>query len=276
MGVGTTFGYIKPPASSGLLPAPKVQFFVPVGGAADVSVAERQPSSGALHQISLVRRCKVTAPGIPQEILDNAAQYQPQVELLRFVRRKSSDNASSGNGAKSSAYVHPSHGPAASGNGSFTHGGLHGGTGAGLAALRETEWPLLTGTDFVDVTQGMWAFMSWADDLVYRDATGNVVQFRGVYPAELAAQRHRVAGRRFPYSNAYSPGYFAFRLSVRDPSDPRSKRIHGPVSQTVRLVNDKFPFLPAGVEAGSNRALADLNPAYDSERGNMFFVTRLP
>lgn len=272
---GTT-GSLSIGGAGVILPAPKVQLFVPLGGPADVSVAERQPSSGGLRQISLVRRCKVTAPGLSQEVLDNVSEYQPQVELLRFVRRKSSDTASSGNGSKSSAYVHPSHGPAASGDGSFTHGGSHGGSSPAITALRETEWPLLTSTSFVDVTQGMWAFMSWADDLVYRDATGNVQQFRGVYPAELAAQRYRIAGRRFPYSNAYSPGYFAFRLSVKDPSDPRGKRIHGPVSQTVRLVNDKFPFLPAGVEVGSNRALADLNPAYDSDRGNMFFVTRLP
>ncbi len=271
-----TSGSLNMSSGGVVLPAPKVQLFVPALGAADVSVAKVQPSSGGLVQINLVRRCKVTVPGMSQEILDNTAEYDPQLELLRFVRRKSSDRASSGNGAKTSAYVHPAHGPAASGNGSFTHGGAHGGTAPVLTAVRETEWPLLTDAKFVDVTQGMWSFMCWADDIAYRDSTGNYAPFSGVYPAEMAAQRRRLSGRRFPYSSAYSPGYFAFRISIKDPSDQRGKRIHGPVSQTVRLVNEKFPFNPAGLEAGSNRALADLSKGYDSQRGNMFFVTRLP
>ena len=259
------------------LPAPKVQTYAPVVRP-DVFVADRQPSSGNLVQVSPVRYLKVTVPGIPASILADIAAYAPQVELLFYRQLATREGGPGGNGTKSGGYVHPSHGPGASGNGSFTHGGMHGGADPALQAVRPTEWPIASGADTLDVTQGILGFMC-IGDIAYRDSTGNLANTVVVYPANRcnSSKRLRVSGKRFPYSSTMVPGYFAFRLSVLDLEDPRKKRVHGPLSQVVSCTSAKFPFDPAGLDSGG-RAQANPASGFDPKVVNFWLgaVSRLP
>lgn len=256
-----------------MLPAPKVQVYHPAANT-PVFVGLGFPSSAATQEVVPTRLVKVTVPGIPSAILADVASYKPQIELLRYVRLHSRENASAGNGTKTGGYVHPSHGPAASGDGSFTHGGAHGGVSAEVQAIRPTEWPILSGADAVDVTQGMMGFMCFGP-VNFRDNTGNIQALDLVYPAERV--RTQRLGRRFPYAGAFAPGYFAFRLSIIDLEDARGKRIHGPVSQIVSATNHKFPFVPAGLDA-SGRAQADVAAGFDPKFVNFWIgsTSRLP
>ncbi len=260
-----------------MLPAPKVQVYIPAVPT-PVFVADGQPSSVSQVQVTPLRYAKVTVPGIPAAILSDIAGYLPMVELLRFTHLTSRESAASSNGAKTSAYVHPSHGPAASGTGSFTHGGAHGGADPVIQAIRPTEWLIASGDDAIDVTQGILGFMCHGA-IGYRDATGNVQSVDAVYPSGRVnpQRRSRVTGRRYPYSSVYTPGYFAFRLSVVDRDDERGKRIHGPISTPVSVSNAKFPFNPAGLDIGG-RAQADISPAYDGRLVNFWLgsTSRLP
>lgn len=260
-----------------MLPAPKVQIYIPQAPAA-VFVADGQPSSGVQFQVSPSRFVKVTVPGIPSAILSDISGYLPLVELLRFTRLESPERMASGNGTKTSAYVHPSHGPAASGDGSFTHGGVHAGTDPAIQAIRPTEWLVTSGIEAIDVTQGILGFMCHGA-IAYRDPAGNSAFVDAVYPSGRTnlGKRNRVYGRRYPYTSVYTPGYFAFRLSVVDRDDPRGKRIHGPMSTPISVSNAKFPFIPAGIDIGG-RAQADLNPSYDSGQVNFWLgsTSRLP
>jgi hypothetical protein len=240
----------------------------------DVFVADTLASSGVTIQVTPIRRVKVTVPGLPTSILERAAEYQPLIELVRYTRRHSRDNQSSGNGTKTAAYVHPAHGLGASGNGSFTHGGIHGGADAAVQAIRPTEWPIASIYDALDVTQGLLGFMCIGTGR-YRDNTGNLSNVDLLYPSDMAQQRSRVGGRRFPYTQSFTPGYYAFRLSVRDLSDPRGKRIHGPLSQTIVATTQQFPFNPAGVDSGG-RAQADVSGNYNPRVVNFYFATRIP
>lgn len=260
-----------------LLPAPKVQAYIPIAPSA-VFVADGQPSSGVQFQVSPLRYVKVTVPGIPAAILADIAGYKPLVELLRFTRLESPERMASGNGTKTSAYVHPSHGPAASGNGSFTHGGTHEGTDPAIQAIRPTEWLVTSGADVIDVTQGILGFMCHGK-IAYRDSLGNLQNVNALYPSSRAnfSKRVRVSGRRFPYSSTYTPGYFAFRLSIIDKDDERGKRIHGPMSTPISVSNSRFPFSPAGLDVGG-RAQADVVSGYDSTLVNFWLgsTSRLP
>jgi hypothetical protein len=258
-----------------MLPAPKVQLYQSAAPV-DVFVSGGYPSANVRQQIQPVRRVKVTVPGIPASILDDVATYQPMVELMRYTRLNGRENVASGNGFKSGGYVHPSHGPAASGDGSFTHGGAHGGVGPDVQAIRPTEWPILAGNDAIDVTQGMLGFMCIVD-LTYRDNTGNYNVFSGLAPSTALSRRQGRPGRRFPYVRQFSPGYFEFRLSVIDPSDPRGKRIHGPVSSRVACTTNIFPFLPAGLDVDGN-AQATIDARYEPRIINFWIgaASRLP
>lgn len=148
---GTAGGYSAPSVGGVILPAPKVQLYTP-SPSPDLVISDGSPVAGALRNVRTVRRAKVTVPGLSQAILDDLDTYKPQVELMRFTRLNTRENASGGNGTKSSGYVHPAHGPAASGNGSFTHGGHHGGVDPAIWPIRPTEWAITAGNDSVDVT----------------------------------------------------------------------------------------------------------------------------
>lgn len=268
----TQGGFLASPGGV-LLPAPKVQTYHPIAEP-DIFVGDRFPSTPSTVQVRATRFVKVTVPGIPSAILNDVEGYKPQVELLRYTRLRSREYASAGNGTKSGGYVHPSHGPAASGNGSFTHGGAHGGVDPAVQAIRPTEWPILNGDDWVDVTQGVLGFLC-IGPVPYRDNTGSNQLVDAVYPAERV--RTYYMGRRFPYAGMFAPGYFAFRLSIIDRSDPRGKRIHGPVSSVVSATNHKFPFTPAGVDI-AGRAQADIAVGFDPRYVNFWIgsTSRLP
>ncbi len=260
-------------SGSAALPAPKVQVYHPAAPV-PVFVGDRFASNGSTVEVKPIRSVKVTVPGIPSAILADIDLYKPQIELLRYVRLRSRESANSGNGTKTGGYVHPSHGPAASGNGSFTHGGLHGGTSGQVQAIRPTEWPILSGADNVDVTQGLLGFMCMG--LVpFRDSAGVTQATDMVYPAERV--RTQYLGRRFPYAGMFAPGYFAFRLSIIDLTDERGKRIHGPVSQVISATNHKFPFVPAGLDI-AGRAQADIAAGFDPKLVNFWIgsTSRLP
>ena len=266
-----TSGSLSTSGGGVVLPAPKVTLYKPAVPF-DVSVSDGGPSAGSPLVITTLRNCKVTAPGLSQEILDNTDTYQPQVELLRFTRLNSRENASGGNGTKTSGFVHPSHGPAASGNGSFTHGGAHGGVAAAIQAIRPTEWPIIGG-QAVDVTQGIFGMFSFIP-VDYRDAVNGMQQIKLLCPTAAFSRRSR-PGRRFPYSRTFTPGYFAFRLSIIDPTDPKGKRIHGPVSQIVQASNAQFPFQPAGLDV-NGRSQATIMPGFLDLTANVTFSTRVP
>lgn len=256
---GTAGGYAAPATVIPSLPVPKVQLYK-LSGILDVFVSAGGPVNGATQQVNVARNVKVTCPGIPHEVLSNLDLYQPRVELLRYTRVGSRENLLGGNCKRTSGYVHPSHGPGASGDGSFTHGGQHGGVDPAIQAIRPTEWKVTSGADVIEVTQGLLGFMCFGP-INYRDNTGSSAQIDAVFPA-AALLRKANPGHRFPYSRIMSPGYFEFRLSIKDPTDPRGKRIHGPSSTRVVCGNHVFPFLPAGVD-GSGAAQADIANNYD-------------
>ncbi len=255
------------------LPTPKVQLYVP-NNPAGLFVAKDGSSSGGTTSVVAKRYVKVTVPGIPSSILENAADYQPMVELLRFVPKKARENASTGNGNKAAGFVHPSSAAAVSGNGSFTHGGGHGGTSSALQALRVTEWAITNGNDAIDVTQGILAFMS-NTDVSYRDAGGTSATIRVTTAESCFKTSWYNIGSRFPYSRRFGPGRFIFRLSVRDLNDARQKRIHGPNSAIVLCSNNVFPFNPAGVDA-NGRAQATVSGFFDDKQVSFWFEQRIP
>jgi hypothetical protein len=236
--------HIDAAGGGGGLPAPKVQTFRP-DAIYDPQISDGQPSSGSLMKLPTKRFIKVTTPGLPQFILDDLATYKPQVELLRYTRSAGKRSLVTGQRYKNVGYVHPSHGPLPSGTGSFTHGGAHS-VPQTLSDLRSTEWPILTGKDHIDVTQGMASFMAMLS-VAWRDSLGNL-NFTQLPCPTSSRMRRPIPGSRFPYSATFTPGYFAFRLSVIDPSDPRQKRIHGPESQVVSLTTNEFPFDPDGLD----------------------------
>lgn len=274
-GGGTGNSVALPPVGGGgvMLPAPKVQIYNPAAGP-DVFVSAGHPSGGVPLQVFPTRYVKATVPGIPQAVFDDLAGYAPQVELLRFTRLRARENASGGNGIKSSGFVHPSHGPAASGDGSFTHGGAHGGTAFAVQAIRPTEWPILSSNAALDVTQGILGFMCLVP-VAFRNASGNFQNVNALVPSHGLSRGGGGGMTRFPYQKKLSGAYYAFRLSIKDTSDPRGKRLHGPLSEVIYCGNSIFPFVPTGVDA-FGRATARAALAADPLAVNFWFGKRVP
>lgn len=225
--------------------------------------------AGAATQVNTLSIVTASVHGFPDEIMQNLAQYQPQLELLRYVPRRTREpfrNRSIVGGG----YVHPSHGPAASGNGHHTHGGVHTKTAA-VMAIRPTEWAVMNWGQVIDVTQGMFGFMRGMF-IQYRDPTGNGATLW----ATTAAPQKAVIGTRFPYSSAFRPGYYRFRWSIIDPSDARGQRISGPLSDTVSVSTAVFPFSPAPPIGGG--ATATVVATFNHRLLNTWLgsVSRLP
>lgn len=267
-----TSGFINSGGGGLMLPAPKVQMMVPVAQPA-LFVSDNSPSSGNTVQVTPRRYVKVTVPGIPSAVLGDLATYAPQVELLRYTRRQRRENASGGNGGKGGAYVHPAHG-LTPGGGSYTHGGQHGGVDPAIWAIRPTEWPILSGADNIDVTQGILGFMC-LHPVYMRDNSGVTSTVDCLIPSHGLVKGRSTSFSRFPYQKSLSGAYFAFRLSIRDPSDARQKRIWGPTSEVVQVGNTAFPFLPDGVSPLGESAAVQ-NPLHDPKAVNFWTVSRLP
>lgn len=263
---GTNAGLTAKDKSALVLPSPKLQLYKPVD--ADLFfVSEGPPSAGGLKEVTIRRRVKLTFPGLPSEVIDNVALYEPKLELLRFTKSTSRENDSVGNGFKTSGYVHPSDAPAGN-SGSFTHGGRHGGVHPDTVALRITEWNITTSGQYVDVTQSVLAFMCYLV-VPYRDNTGNVLTLQSV-TAATCSNHYPAPGNRFPYSRRYGAGYFAFRLSIKDLGDARLKRMHGPVSERLICGSHYFPFEPAGVDF-LGRAQATVSNQFSTNDTNLNF-----
>lgn len=248
------------PHGFGGLPAPKVQIYAP-NGAVNVYCAEASAASAGVHTLDARRRVKVTWPGLSAEVLNRFDLYRPKVELLRYQPRKKTDSGARNAGAKTAGYVHPSHGPLI-GSGSFTHGGEHSGASNDVQQLRETEWDILAGGGYADVTQGILGFMDYTE-IRYRDTTSKIVTEKMVTAAARMFRNSNV-GRVFPYSGRFGAGFFRFRLSIRDLADARLKRIHGPLSDVITCSNAVFPFRSEGVDGGGY-PMASINPFFVSD-----------
>ena len=259
-----------------ILPAPKVQFITQAKAGNSFFVSQDKPSSPKLTKVSTLKNVVVTFPGISSEILDNAQRYKPLLELLRYRPVKTRSPASNGGrGNKKAGYAHPSNAPEPSGNASFTHGGGHQDASADIIALRQTEWPIAQSQDRFDVTQGILSFMCYGT-VLYRNAVG-LSSLSAIYPATKSGAAAYTSGRRFPYSRAFQPGYFAFRLSILDLQDDRKKRVHGPLSDKISVSNSVFPFIPDGVN-GQNQTVATLAANFDPFSVNFWMAgaSRLP
>lgn len=221
----------------------------------------------------------VSVHGLPQAVMDDLGAFKPKLELMRYVSTRSRQQGI-GRNWTTNGYVHPSHGPAPSGNGSHTHGGIHSAS-AGLAAIRPTEWDVANWGQVIDVTQGMHGFMVMRRVAYRMPSTG--LQNTGVIDAVVPSVNTSVSfGRRFPYGRNFRPGYFKFRWSIIDPTDDRGQRITGPLSDTVSLSAEIFPFLPADAWLdpvnGDYHATATIDPRYQPRVTRMWVgsVSRLP
>ena len=221
------------------LPAPVVRVATVHG--AMYKMAKGAPTVGNLMGVTVINPATVSVHGLPDDIMRRLDEYKPQLELMRYVRRRTAkDNWS--RAMRNSGYVHPSHGPHPSGG--RTHGGDQASVHLDVRNIRETEWPVTNWGQVIDVTQGITGFLEWAG-VPFREP-GN--QFAN-NSADLPVPSGRgglsgILGRRFPYGRRFYPGYYKFRWSILDLSDDRRQRITGPLSDTVSITTEVFPFIP--------------------------------
>lgn len=258
-------------AGGGGLPAPKVR--VTGGGNAwqTVSMPVYSPS-GTLTDVQ-VQPVTVTVTDVPSVFTDSA--FGLQLELMRYRYRRSKARANLSGEFRS--WVHPSNGPAPSGDGTWTRGGAHLQTSPAVVALRRTEWPV-TNTSSVDVSQAMFSFLC-QKQIPYRSVLSTGVPDATVLGFSPKAGSVGWPGRRFAYSSAYTPGLFAFRLSVVDVDDPRGARVSGPLSEMVCVSNTVFPFRVDSVSSQLlGKQTASIAPGYDPLlfRAWIGSTTRLP
>lgn len=252
-----------------MLPAPVVR----AGGAAQVyAMAKGAPLYGNVMTVKVQNPVTVSAHGLPQVVLENLATYKPQLELMRYVSRRTATSTFS-RGMRNAGYVHPSHAPLPSGTGSHTHGGAHAGIGSSVAAIRPTEWPVTNYGQVIDATQGLTGFLQ-LHDVYFRDPTGVVAATPLPCPSGRVAQQ--LPGRTFAYSRPFKPGYFRFRWSIIDPTDPRGQRISGPLSDTVSLTTNVYPFTPHLPIDGLATASVNPNCIPDELRVWLGSTSRLP
>lgn len=215
------------------LPAPRVKIEKPIA-ATYVDIAEGSPSAGVTTAVEAKRIVKIVAEDLPQAAFDSGTLL---LELLRWKPRRKYGGAN--------AYVHPAH-TTPSGNGTFMRGGIHGlSTGGVVAVPRPTEWAVTAPMQVTDVTQGLFGFFEHGI-AGYRtqnatsppaDQTVDVTRYSvwNRYPT-------RALPRHIAYA-AYGVGRFAFRWSVVDPDDARSKRISGPMSAIIGAGQFHQPFI---------------------------------
>ena len=246
------------------LPAPKVD--LRKGAPTLLTVFDGHPALGLTRTVNAVNLAEVTVSDIPQVILDNLPYFGLQLELLRYVRR-STGQTNRPHAASHGGYRHPSNGDNPSGTGQRTRGGSH----TYNATNRVTEWPVTGWGQSIDVSQGMAGFMSHdsSGSLQYRDPAGVRQPFNGLVPTD-AWGKFRRFGRASSYDSRFRPGYFKFRWSILDVSDPREQRISGPLSETVALTSNLFPFIPDAPFGGNAALTATINPAYVDDRVRFF------
>lgn len=256
------------------LPAPVVRVgeFDPSNNT--YQVPDQNPAAaGGTVGVTVRSQVSISVHGLPQAIFADLATYQPKLELMRYVRRRTTTDRFSRN-FRTNGYVHPSSVAFSNPSGSHTHGGGHPTISGVVTPLRQTEWDVLNFGQVIDVTQGMLGFMHIAN-VPWRDSLGNQGTTKLVVPS--GSSMNGGFGKRYPYAGIYYPGYYKFRWSIIDPSDDRGQRVTGPLSDTVSITTEVFPFIPAAADP-FGRAAANLNPAHDFQnlRAWVGSVSRLP
>jgi hypothetical protein len=266
--MATSSAYIKDNPAS--IPVPKLRIVRPAdtGASNQLSVILGSPQDETPFPSMIAKNLlQVTAYDVPEELFD--PKYGLQVELLRYRRRSSSTVAfPSPARAGNAGIIHPIHGPGASGNGSFTRGGLMNNEAGGnlplISAIRPTEWAVTSNNQIVDVSQGCAGFME-LNNVKYRtDPNSKLLDQTGFALIPSGLGLGRVAGRRFAYGGNLFPGRFWFRYSIIDTADTHTpkKRISGPLTGTpITLANHVFPFLTT-FTSGS-WPIAAVNPLFD-------------
>lgn len=268
---GTSGAFNRKVSSGGAgLPAPVIRLSISTTGL-EVLVAKNNPNTNGVSTMTPVNLASVSVHGLPESIMSDLAGYKPQLELLRYVGTRTKSTSILSRNFRSSGYVHPVNGPAPSGNGHHTHGGIQPFV---IGAERQTEWSVTNWGQVIDVTKGAYAFMQFGV-VPYRTAF-NTLAFDAFAMSASGTNNNRGMGKRFPYWGKYKPGYFAFRWSIIDKSDERGQRITGPMSNVISLTNEIFPFNPANTDQG--QATATIAPRYNALRGQFFVgsVSRLP
>ncbi|MFZ1491134.1 MAG: hypothetical protein WAS51_14445 [Ilumatobacteraceae bacterium] len=242
---------------------------------------DKFPQMGATVQVTVQNPATVSAHGLPAEVMANLDKYRPKLELLRYVPKRTTSTTWSRT-MRNAGYVHPSHGPGASGDGSHTHGGMHTGLPAATMAIRPTEWDVLAWGQVIDVTQGMTGFLNLRDVTYRQPSTGSEAYSQVTCPCPSGRSGYSNPGRRFPYGRVFRPGYYEFRWSIIDPTDDRGQRLTGPTSATVSITSDVFPFIPdeAWLDTinGDYHATATVDARYDPRLLRVWVgsVSRLP
>lgn len=244
-----TTGTNSPSVVPLVLPPPHV-FLKSRGAAFDPLVIGQPAFTVRIPNLSLVlppttvdvqNRAYVSALNLPQALVDSPAEYGLQLELMRYVTssrsrtRNRNEYVSDGRytGRAKRGYVHPSNGPAPSGNGAMTHGGAYIAHPT-ILADRVTEWPITGFGQVVDVTQSMAAFMIFATVKIQDDNPAN--PNGEVYPYLIPSSYKRSTRRIARWgAHACKPGRFAFRYSILDPGSPPGvpARLVGPLSPIV-------------------------------------------
>lgn len=239
--MGGTAASVVASAGGIMLPAPVVRAG---GGVMTYQSNKGLPRDGNVLDVNVLNPATVAVHGLPQVVMDNIAEFKPKLELMRYVSKRTTASSWSRT-MRNAGYVHPSHGPSPSGNGSHTHGGVHATLPAATVAIRHTEWDVTGWGQVIDVTQGMTGFL-YLRGIVYRMPSAGAAQVTNVIDLLCPSGKswNGLPGRRFPYATPYKPGYYKFRWSVIDPTDDRGQRITGPLSDTVSITTDVFPFIP--------------------------------
>lgn len=205
-------------------------------------INDGSPRNGASVSVKVLNPASVSVHGLPQEVMGDISKYQPKLELMRYVPKRTTKTGWSRT-MRNAGYVHPSHGPGASGNGSHTHGGGHN-LPVGTTAIRHTEWDVTGWGQVIDVTQGLTGFLGMMRVTYRAPSTGAQVFSTLAAPCPAGRKLQAVPGRRFPYGGNFAPGYYKFRWSIVDPTDDRGQRLSGPLSDTVAITTEVFPFIP--------------------------------
>lgn len=261
-----------------MLPAPVVRAGKLALPFAPYRIIEQPPSQAtSARLVNFQNPVSVSTHGMSFEIMNNQDKYLPQLELMRYVRKRGAVSGRFGRSFQNNGYVHPSHGPGPSGNGSHTHGGLQTKVTALTQSLRPTEWAAGDWGTEIDVTQGMLGFLHFIP-VTYRDAIFDEQVVEAPVPSGSSSNRRH--GKRFPYAGIFRPAYYKFRWSIIDPTDERGQRIHGPLSETVSVTSNKFPFLPEDMynDGGIFKATCSINPGYSVNdlRAWIGAVSRIP
>lgn len=259
-----TSDFYKPiiPAS---IPVPKIRLLAPLNAGlptASLQFVDGKTFGDTLISLTVSNVPQIIATDIPQELLD--PRYGLQVELGRYSRRHGATGANKS--WRDSGIVHPSNAISPS-PGSFTRGGDHDGSAGSLvniSAIRQTEWPVTSNGQVINVGQGCATFMELSE-VAYRSTPTAALLDKTTTAIIPGAQgkHYRFAGRRFAYDGRLFPGRFWFRYSIIDTHDNHTpqKRVSGGWSAPITLSSKIFPFTVTFDTGGW--PIATINPLFN-------------